>query len=117
MTIWQRRARVLVAAFAIAFAVIVLFAFRHRAPAPVTVSVPHTDPNAVVESTSGTVIRFKGTRQDVSVRFDRQLTYPDGSTKLIGVKIETDERAGGRRFAVTAKEGQVAQNESSMALD
>ena len=91
--------------------------FRPRPADGVAAPVARTDANAVVESTGGRVMRFKREREDVSVEYERQLTYADGSTKLIGVKVITDERGGERTFTVTGKEGKVGQNESIVELD
>ena len=118
MTKQNRRARLLIAVFAVAFAVVVAFEFRPRPADGVAVPpLARTDVNAVVESTGGRVMRFKREHEDVSVEYDRQLTYADGSTKLLGVKVSTDERGGGRAFTVTGKEGQVGQNDSVVALN
>src|SRR5438552_3875647 len=105
MTTWQRRARLLVAVFAVGFAVVLTLAFKKRAPVVPPAAVGLTDPNAVVESTSGRAWKVRRAHEDVSVDYDRQLTYKDGSTKLIGVTIVTTERNGARTFTVTAKEG------------
>jgi len=75
-----------------------------------------TDPRAVVESIGGTAMRFKSGHEDVRVEYQRQLTYQDGSTKLIGVKVFTDDRGDGRSFVVTGKEGDVAKGESVVTL-
>ncbi len=116
MSVWQRRARVVIAVFAVAFIIVLVFAFKRRAPVPVTTAVPRTDPNAVVETTGGTTQRFKGTREDVGVDYEKLLTYEDGSTKMLGVTIRTENRGGGRSFTVTAKQGDIAKNESQIAL-
>jgi len=117
MTKRNRRARLIIAVFAVAFAVVVAFEFRPRPAISVAAPVARTDLKAVVESTGGRVMRFKREHEDVSVEYDRQLTYADGSTKLLGVKVTTDERGGGRAFTVTGKEGQVGQNDSVVALN
>ena len=62
-------------------------------------------------------MRFKREHEDVSVEYERQLTYADGSTKLMGVTVSTDERDGGRAFTVTGKEGEVGQNDSIVELN
>src|SRR5262245_59870436 len=116
MTRWQRRARVFIAIFAAGFAVIVVLAFKRGSPvAAPAVSGGRSDPNALVESTSGRVIRFNRTRADVVVEYQKQLTYQDGSTKLVGVKVSTEER-GGRSFVVTGKEGSVSQNDATIDI-
>jgi LPS export ABC transporter protein LptC len=117
MTRWQRRARLLVALFAVGFAVLLVFAFKRRAPVAVSVSTGRTDPNAIVESTSGQSFKFNRAREDVRIEYDKQLTYKDGSTRLIGVKVITTERGGTRTFTVSAKEGLVGQNESAITMN
>src|SRR5439155_298819 len=97
--------------------VVVAFEFRPRPAISLAAPVARTDLKAVVESTGGRVMRFKREHEDVSVEYDRQLTYADSSTKLLGVKVTTDERGGGRAFTVTGKEGQVGQNYSVVALN
>jgi lipopolysaccharide export system protein LptA len=116
MTPWQRKARLLIGVFAIAFAIVVAFAFRRSAPAVQAPTPVRTDPIAVVESTGGRVERFTLSREDVRVEYQRQLTYADGSTKMLGVTITTDNR-GGRSFTMTGKEGQIAQKESAISLN
>ena len=81
MTKWQRRARLLVAVFAIAFAVMLVFAFKHRGPATPPVPAGRTDPDSVVESTTGQTFRFNGAHEHVSIAYDKQDTYKDGSTR------------------------------------
>ena len=80
-------------------------------------SAARTDPGAVVESTGGRVERFKLSREDVRVAYEQQLTYANGSTKLVGVTIAADERAGGRSFTVTGNEANVGQNESTFHMN
>jgi LPS export ABC transporter protein LptC len=118
MTKWLRRARFVVAGFLAALAVILVLAFRGRHTRPVPLATAgRSDPTAIVESTSGRVIRFNGTRADVTVEYERQLTYRDGSTKLLNVRVVTDKRAGGRTFTALGKEGAVGQNDSTITLD
>ena len=109
---WQRWARLLIALFAVGFTVALALAFRPRVAGVRPAGEGLTDPNAVVESTSGRAWKVRRAREDVNVEYDRQLTYKDGSTRLLGVKIVTTERSGARTFTVTAKEGFVGQNES-----
>jgi lipopolysaccharide export system protein LptA len=61
-------------------------------------------------------MRFKSGHEDVRVEYQRQLTYRDGSTKLLGVKVSTDDRGDGRSFVVTGKEGDVTKGESGVML-
>jgi lipopolysaccharide export system protein LptA len=115
MTPWQRRARSVIAIAAVAFAILVVFALKRR-PSPAGQPVVPADPGAIVEVTGGRVERFKLSREDVRVAYERQLTYANGSTKLLDVTIAADERAGGRSFTVTGKEANVGQNESTIQM-
>ena len=91
MTRWQRPARLVVALFGVLFAAFVARQLRPRDTPPAAILAPKTDSRAVVETTGGTLGKFRGSRQDVSVDFQKQLTYPDGTSRLQGVKIVTDE--------------------------
>jgi lipopolysaccharide export system protein LptA len=76
-----------------------------------------TEPGAVVESVGGHIVRFSSSREDVSVDYERQLTYNDGSTKMLNVKVVSAEKSGSRTFTMTGQHGQLGQNESVMTLD
>ena len=119
MTNWQRRARPVIAIAAVVFALVVAFALKRR-PQPPARSA-RTDPGAVVEVTGGRVERFKLSREDVRVAYRRQLTYANGSTKLMDVTISADERdperGSRRKFTVLGKEADVGQNESTLELN
>jgi LPS export ABC transporter protein LptC/lipopolysaccharide transport protein LptA len=117
MTRWQRRARLIIAVFAVVFAAVVARQLKPRSKPPTSSSIPRTDPGAAVESTGGQSERFTGARPEFKVTFDKQLTYPDGSTKLQGVTVVTNERGGDRTFTLKGKEGKAGQNESALTLD
>src|SRR5438309_11474913 len=120
MTPWQRRARSVIAIVAVVFAIAVVFALKRRPQSPVQPAV-RTDPGTVVEVTGGRVERFKLSREDVRVAYRRQLTYANGSTKLMDVTISADERdperGSRRKFTVLGKEADVGQNESTLELN
>jgi lipopolysaccharide export system protein LptA len=88
----------------------VAVAFRPRpAEQPAVAPIPPTDPAAIVESASGTTIRVNREQEEVRVEYEQLLTYPDGKTRMRGMKVTT-LRAEGRTFVVTGNEGSVAQN-------
>jgi hypothetical protein len=116
MTRWQRRSRLFIAVFGVAFAVFVAREFKHRVR-PTPSPVVRSDPGAVVEITSGTLQQFTGSREDVNVKANKQLTYEDGSSKLQGVPIAFAERNGDRTFTVTGKEGALGKDKATMVLD
>jgi LPS export ABC transporter protein LptC len=117
MTTFQRRARLVVAVFAIGFSVALAFAFKRRTAPAAPAPVARIDPSAVLESTSGRVVKVNRSREDVSIQYEKQLTYKDGETRLQGVTIVTTDRTNGRTFTVTGTEGRVGQNESEMVLN
>jgi LPS export ABC transporter protein LptC/lipopolysaccharide transport protein LptA len=114
---WQRRARLFIAGFAVIFAAVVFFAFQRRSPAPAAAPDPHMAPGAVLEGTGGHLERFKLSREDLTVDYEKLLTYPDGKTKLGGVKITSTNRSDGRTFIVTGKEAEVHENPTIYAID
>lgn len=114
----RKYARAIIAVFGVVFAGFVALQFTRRAPAPPPDALVRTDPRAVVESTGGDTQRFKSSREDVRVQYQRLLTYADGTSTLVGVTITTEDRTDAKRsFSVTAKEGKLGQNESSYLLD
>ena len=117
MQLWQRRARWVIAVFGIVFAVFVARELKRRDPPLPTKPVVRTDPGAIVETTGGNLIRVKGTREDVSVAYEKQFTYEDGTSKLLGVTIVTEERNGSRTFTITGKEGRLGKNATTIALE
>lgn len=112
---WQRRARLVAAAVAIAIAAGVAVRLRPRTSARTDTPVPRTDPNAVVESAGGIISRTNREHEDVRVQYDRLLSYSNGTSKLLGVKVTT-ERAGGRTFTVTGQQGEVGDRESNVSV-
>src|ERR1043166_2449303 len=110
---WQQWMKVVLALVALAVAVAVVIAFgKRRAPAVAPPVAVRTDPAAVVESTTGRVVRFDRAHEDVRVEYERQMTYADGTTKLLKPKIEENDRGDGRSFVLTADEGVVGKDES-----
>jgi LPS export ABC transporter protein LptC len=118
LTRWQRHARLIVAVFGLVFAAFVARQLKPRDnPLRPPANVQKADPTAVVETTGGTLAQIKGSRENASVTFEKQLVYADGTSKLAGVRIVSEERNGSRTFTVTGKEGRLGANESSFQLD
>lgn len=108
---WRRRLRFALAVFGLALIGVVAYTVRPRqervAPPPI-----QRDPKATIETRGGDVVQLKGTRQDLRVEFDKQVTYEDGQTWLTGVKINIENR-GGRNFVVTGDKAQIGKDKSS----
>jgi LPS export ABC transporter protein LptC len=109
---WQKRARAFLAVVAIGVVGAVAYTLRPRevrvAPAP----VERLDPKATIETRGGDVIQLKGSRQDARIEFEGQVTYDTGETKLMGVKVTVDNRAG-RNYTITGKEARVGKDQVS----
>src|SRR5712671_4488673 len=105
MAPWQRRARLFIAVSAAIFAIVVAFMLGRRAPAASPAGAVRLDEKAVMESRGGEYVRRTGSREDLRIQFEKQLTYADGSSALANVTITSTDRADGRVFTVTGKEG------------
>jgi LPS export ABC transporter protein LptC len=112
-----RFSKVVLALIAAAVVVAVAVALKRRVipTAPPLVAV-RTDPKAIVESTSGRAVRFNRAHEDIRVEYERLLSYSDGSTKLLKVKIVADDRGDGRSFRLTADEGESGKDEAVILL-
>jgi hypothetical protein len=93
MVVWQKRARLFVLTIAVSVAAVVFFTTRRREEPPPPVPVERGDPAATVESSGAFLVQVKGERETVRIEAERQYSYPDGSTRLIKVKV-TSVRQG-----------------------
>jgi LPS export ABC transporter protein LptC/lipopolysaccharide transport protein LptA len=112
---WQRRARLVIVLVAVACLVAVAVALRPRPAARAETPVSRTDPNAVVESAGGHTFRVNREHEEIRIEYQKLLSYANGSSRLIGVKVTT-ERAGGRTFTITGNEGEVGDKESNVTV-
>jgi lipopolysaccharide export system protein LptA len=114
MQVWQRNARLFVVAVAVTVSAAVFLNGRRREPPPVAASVHRVDPAAVVESSGAIVRDVKGEKERFRVEAGRQLTYSDGRTKLVDVKVTVDR--SGKTFVITGAEADVGDTQSSVQL-
>src|SRR4029079_11360455 len=114
MQAWQRNTRLLLVAVAISVSAAVFLTSRRREPPPPPPSIPRTDPSAVVESSGAFVRDVRGEKERFRVYAGRHLTYSDGRTRLLDVKISVDR--GGKSFVITGQEAHVGDNQSSVQL-
>lgn len=111
---WRRPLRLAVAAVGLATIIIVLFTARKRPESAAPVDVARSDPKAVAESRGGEMTQATGLEIPGFVKFERLLTYEDGSVRYINPTITTDR--AGRTFEVTGREGEVAPEQKHMTL-
>ena len=114
MLTWQKRARWLVLVVAGSIVALIFFTTRTREAPPAPEPIPRVDPAAVVESSGAFVIQVKGDRETVRVDAEKQLSYPDGSNRLLGVKVTSVRQ--GRTFVATADEARVGENQTNLDM-
>jgi len=114
---WQRRARLVIAVFGVLFAAFVARQLKPRDPPAGAAPINKLDPKAVIETTNGILQSFKQSREGAHVTFQKQSVYADGTSRLQGVSIVTQEKNGSRTFTIAGKEGHLGANQTSIALD
>ena len=114
MLSWQRRARWLVLVVAVAVVAVVFATTRRRDKPPPPEPVARVDPAAIVESSGAYIVQLKGERETVRVDADKQLSYPDGSTRLLGVKVTSVRQ--GKTFIATGTEARVGEDETHLDM-
>jgi lipopolysaccharide export system protein LptA len=68
----------------------------------------------VVESSGAFLVQVKGERETVTIRADKQLSYSDGSTRLLGVTVTSVRQ--GKTFVATGKEARVGENQTNLDM-
>ena len=112
---WQRRARLGVALAGVGIAVAIYTSIGDREAQPPPVSPERLDPEAVIESSGAQLAQDRGSQRDFDVTSERQLTYEDGSTRLLGVEIVVRGRAG-RDFVLTGLEAVATADQQGLEL-
>lgn len=109
---WQKTTRLAIVLVGLAVAVGVGLTMKKRTIPQVKPPVTRTDPKAVLESAEGQGFRINRSREEVRVEWDKMLTYPDGSNKMLGLKVTTER--DGRTFVITGSEGRIGERESTV---
>ncbi|RPJ63381.1 MAG: LPS export ABC transporter periplasmic protein LptC [Acidobacteria bacterium] len=116
MTLWQRRLRLGLGVFIVLFAAGLFFSLRKPAPrADPRPSPAAADPKSVAQFVSGVLTHAKGTRQQYDVHYDQLLTYQDGRSRFVGVRLRIPDREG-REFRISAREAEATSGESEVVL-
>jgi LPS export ABC transporter protein LptC len=114
VVVWQKRARFAALVIAVAVVLAVAVTTRRREAPPPPPAIPRADPAAVVESSGATVRQVKGAKESFRLDADKQLTYQDGSSKLIGVKVRIERE--GKTYTLTGNETKAGSNESNLEI-
>src|SRR5215203_1620279 len=114
MVAWQKRARLFVLAIAVGVVAVVFFTTRRRVEPPPPSPIERGDPAATIESSGAHLVQFKGERETVRVEAEKQYSYPDGSIRLINVKVTSVRQ--GKTFGATAEEARVGENQTNLDM-
>ena len=110
MTRWQRTLRLGLGVFAVAFAVFVYFAIGRRAADSGQADSGRTDPKAITESRKGETLANRGETRDFSVKYDRLLTYEDGSSRIERAEVAIPQRSG-RDYGLKADSARISSDQ------
>lgn len=111
---WQKVARIAMVLVALGCVVLVAATLGRRTPPSVAEPVATTDPKALVESAGGVSVRLNRDKEQIRLEYDNVLTYADGSTKLIKVRVTTER--DGRTFVMEGDEGKVGERDTTIEL-
>jgi len=114
MLAWQKRARWLVLAIAVGVVAVVFATTRRRDDKPPPEPIARVDPAAVIESSGAHLNQVKGDRETVRIEAEKQLSYPDGSTRLLKVKVTSVRQE--KTFIATGEEARVGENQSNLEM-
>ena len=112
--LWQKRARLFVLALAVGVVAVVFLTTRRREEPPPPKPLERGDPAATIESRGAFVVQVKGERETVRVEAEKQYAYPDGSTRLINVKVTSVRQ--GKTFMATGDEARVGENQTNLDM-
>jgi LPS export ABC transporter protein LptC len=112
--LWQKRARLFVLAIAVGVVAVVFFNTRRREEPPPPKPLERGDPAANVESKGALLVQVKGERETVRVEAENQYSYPDGSTRLVKVKVTSVRQ--GKTFIATGDEARVGENQTNIDM-
>ena len=117
MTAWRRYLRYALAVFIVGLGAAVLFGLRDRADPVPAVVVERADPDAVIQTRGSRIVQADATGENLSVVANQQLTYADGSIRMIdGVQVTVAEREGRPGFVLTGNEASVDEDQTVVEL-
>lgn len=115
MTSWQRRARAAAAVVALSVAGGAYWVAQGRREVPPPPPVTPLEPAVTARVTGGDATQTSGPQQDFALEFAEQKTYQDGRTVATGLTVRVANR-GGRSFVITGRQGEIGQQQSSVAM-
>ena len=114
---WRRYLRYGLAAFVVSLGAAVLFGLRDRTDSSRAVVVERVDPDAVIQTRGSRILQADSVGENLRVVADRQLTYPDGTLRMIdGVTVTVAERENRPGFVLTANESSIDADQTTVEL-
>jgi lipopolysaccharide export system protein LptA len=104
-----------VATFGIVLAVVVYLSIGTRQAPTAQIPIAPLDPKERSHTGAGSHEQLRGTQRDFDVKFEKLITYEDGSTKMINPRI-TVQKGDGRSFIVTADQATAGTNQRQKEL-
>ena len=117
MTVWRRYLRYALIAFILGLGATVLSLIRDRGEPVRAVVVERADPDAVIQTRGSRIVQADSIGENLRVVAERQLTYPDGTLRMIdGVTVTIAEREDRPGFVLTGNEASVDANQTAVQL-
>jgi LPS export ABC transporter protein LptC len=114
MLAWQKRARWAVLAIALGVVAVVFATTRRREEPPPPAPIERVDPAAVIESTGAQMSQVKGDNVTVTIDAEQQLSYPDGSVRMLKAKVTSIR--DGRTFVAISDEARVGEDQTNLEM-
>src|SRR5687767_6467532 len=94
---WQKRVRLAIAVFVAIFAIVLVVSFRRGRENTRQTAIappPKLDKDVVTQGGPGHVDTRSPGRGGISLKFDSQVTYADGRSRLSGVTLQMPDKNG-----------------------
>lgn len=114
MLAWQKRARLLMLVIVAGVATTVFVTTRRREPPAAPKPAPREDPAAVAETSGAVIVEVRGARENFKIKAKKALSYPDGSSRLMEVEIESVRQ--GKTFVVKGDEARLGADKSHVEV-
>jgi LPS export ABC transporter protein LptC len=114
MLAWQKRARWAVLVIAFGVVAVVFATTRRRETPPPPAPAERVDPAAIIESSGAQLSQLKGENETVRIESEHQLSYPDGSIRMLKAKVTSIRE--GRTFVAISDEARVGEDQTNLEM-
>lgn len=114
---WQSYIRFALAIFIVGVGAAVALNLRDRAEPVRAIIVERTDPDATIQTRGSRIVQTDSLGDNLRVLSERQLTYPDGTLRMIdGVEVTVEDRDDREGFSLRGIEASVDGEQTQVAL-